>query len=294
MQQIEELDKKINSTDFNLQTVALEAQIGHVQVVEELHEAKLRQEQQQLFYQKIIFGALTLIVLIVVIYWFWRRSQHMRLTHLPNQIHYDEKHWIANYLHNTVCTDLKQISMTFHRLKASPENCFHMLDASISELERVEENVRNYSHELYPKEFKRTPLGYYLRQSLTQREHTMGYKTTISIDEKAEEYLQTNYELKKVLYELWFNTLSNIDKHAKAQRVSASLRMSENGLELYLGDNGVGFEPDKVSDGIGLRSIYLHAKRLQIKVEIDSSPGHGSSFWFTYHKKRLSTKLFKL
>ncbi|KIG17063.1 Sensor histidine kinase [Enhygromyxa salina] len=71
--------------------------------------------------------------------------------------------------------------------------------------------------------------------------------------------------------------LSNVARHAKAQRVQISVRQVDVFVELELRDDGVGFEPTKVPEGhFGLLGIGERVEALGGQISIESKPGQGT------------------
>lgn len=71
--------------------------------------------------------------------------------------------------------------------------------------------------------------------------------------------------------------LTNIVRHANAQNVWLILRTQPNGLILTIRDDGIGFNPDRDTSGLGLRSIRQRAEALRATLQIDAEPGDGTS-----------------
>ena len=76
--------------------------------------------------------------------------------------------------------------------------------------------------------------------------------------------------------------LTNIAKHAKSSEARIQLRCAEESaedkaqtLQLSVEDNGVGFEPNSVPQGVGLRGIRERVAALRGAVQVDSRPGEG-------------------
>jgi signal transduction histidine kinase/sensor domain CHASE-containing protein len=84
-------------------------------------------------------------------------------------------------------------------------------------------------------------------------------------------------EAKEALYRIAQEALSNVAKHAQASRLELRLGPDEGGLALEVQDNGVGFDPQRECPGhMGLCSMRERAAKLGGKLEISSSPGHGT------------------
>ena len=78
--------------------------------------------------------------------------------------------------------------------------------------------------------------------------------------------------------------LLNIAKHAKVECARVRLATVEHELQLQVEDEGVGFDPDEISEqsmGFGLVSIRERISLLGGRFEVKSSPGAGSQFSLT-------------
>jgi signal transduction histidine kinase len=74
--------------------------------------------------------------------------------------------------------------------------------------------------------------------------------------------------------------LQNVLKHAKAQHVVVTLRRDAEGTLLEVEDDGIGFDPEAPgtrSRRLGLTSMEERAQRLGGTLEIDSTPGAGTT-----------------
>jgi PAS domain S-box-containing protein len=83
-------------------------------------------------------------------------------------------------------------------------------------------------------------------------------------------------EGKKVaLYRIAQEQLKNIIHYSQASRVAVVLKSCPGYIELSISDNGIGFDPLKKSQGIGLRNIYDRTELYNGNVELRSAPGKG-------------------
>ena len=75
--------------------------------------------------------------------------------------------------------------------------------------------------------------------------------------------------------------LTNIAKHARANRVEIALEFAPGALRLRVADNGTGFEhppgPVPGDNHFGLLGMSERAKRLAGRLVIDSERGRGTS-----------------
>ena len=71
--------------------------------------------------------------------------------------------------------------------------------------------------------------------------------------------------------------LTNVLKHSQASQVNVGLNLDiPNQLQLWVEDNGIGFEPQQIkasSLGVGLSSIQARIQRLKGTLHLESQPG---------------------
>jgi signal transduction histidine kinase len=75
--------------------------------------------------------------------------------------------------------------------------------------------------------------------------------------------------------------LANVAKHARAQHVKVRLGMSAHNLEVSITDDGVGFERDAVTSGMGLRNMLSRIGEVGGTRLVRSTPGHGTTIAFS-------------
>ena len=88
---------------------------------------------------------------------------------------------------------------------------------------------------------------------------------------------KTDEGLKLIIYRIIQEQLNNIFKHAESSEATIQLVHRDARLELWIKDNGKGFDTTKKRKGIGLANIAARVVAYNGKVEIISSPGNGCS-----------------
>jgi signal transduction histidine kinase len=84
---------------------------------------------------------------------------------------------------------------------------------------------------------------------------------------------------KNIKHEVWriiIEALNNIIKHANATKVLVKLNIDGDRLEVTIQDDGVGFDTQIDSHGMGLKNIQTRADRLRGNLSVKSTPGHGA------------------
>lgn len=103
---------------------------------------------------------------------------------------------------------------------------------------------------------------------------------SIEVDEDLPEQ-QIDLLLKRDLFLIFKEAVTNISKHSRASRVV--IRLEKRGKQLFLRveDDGCGFERNGNKSGIGLRSMQKRAEKLNGDLQIESKPDLGTTVLFT-------------
>ena len=84
-------------------------------------------------------------------------------------------------------------------------------------------------------------------------------------------------EVKVSFYRIAQEALNNIAKHANATEVSLSLHCTGQGLEMAIGDDGIGFETGNITaDHLGLTIMEERAAAIGADLAIRTAPGQGT------------------
>lgn len=183
----------------------------------------------------------------------------------------EERKRIAQELHDSIGGNLAGIKLQLSSL-AQNSPALKTINSQIDETYQL---VRDISHTLIPKKFKRnafTDLVKEFANSITNSNQIIVdfHPHPVDLINKIDENIQM--ELFKILQELMTNTL----KHANASKVDIHLNLIKNELSLLFEDNGKGFNTLDQIDGIGLENIKSRIKKLNGALNIDSSLNRGT------------------
>lgn len=143
-------------------------------------------------------------------------------------------------------------------------------------LEQIEQQLRNFSHDLRP-----TVLDDYgllpALQSLAER-FSKRFGTPVSVDSKPMPRMTKTTEA--AMYRVAQEALNNVARHAKATRVHIRLWMSPGELHCRIRDDGVGFDPAALprasKNALGIIGIRERLNVLGGSLEIQSAPQQGT------------------
>ena len=143
--------------------------------------------------------------------------------------------------------------------------------------------VRSISHQMMPNILLKSGLTIAVRDFLDKID---ARRIQVQLDTFGlNERLDSNTET--VLYRVIQETVNNVIKHARGNKLYITLGKDEEGINATIEDNGIGFDVhDKDQfDGIGLKNIASRVEFLKGKVEFDSAPGRGTvvNVWIPLH-----------
>ncbi len=104
---------------------------------------------------------------------------------------------------------------------------------------------------------------------------TQQHEFEIELD--LQEDLQMSISTKQTLLRILQESLANIARHSQGTKVAISLAVDGADKILVVKDDGVGFEPEKVTRGVGLHSMHERAESLGGKMQVKSKSGRGTT-----------------
>jgi signal transduction histidine kinase len=143
-------------------------------------------------------------------------------------------------------------------------------------LEQVEQQLRNFSHELRPTvldDYGLLPALQTLAEKFSKR-----FGLPVSVDGKVAPRLSKTVEA--AMYRVAQEALNNVARHAKASRVNIRLWRAPGEFHCCIRDDGVGFDPVAVAKGsrnaLGLLGMRERLNVLGGTLQIESAPQQGT------------------
>ncbi|MGC1107893.1 MAG: ATP-binding protein [Candidatus Acidiferrales bacterium] len=143
-------------------------------------------------------------------------------------------------------------------------------------LEQVEQQLRNFSHELRPTvldDYGLLPAVQTLAEKFSKR-----FGLPVSVDGKVAPRLTKTIEA--AMYRVTQEALNNVARHAKASRVNIRLWRTPGEFHCCIRDDGVGFDPAAVAKGsrnaLGLLGMRERLNVLGGTLQIESAPQQGT------------------
>lgn len=163
--------------------------------------------------------------------------------------------------------------------KTDPTACRRTIQETKTQLKMAIQEARQVIFNLRPLQYDKMELVPGLTNYLKSYETQTHIKTEFTVvGDEHRLYPRTKIFLFRIVQE----ALSNVEKHAKADRATVHLAIANNRLTVTIVDNGIGFDVEAISrdpekwDHFGLRGILERARLVGGDATISSKKGHGT------------------
>jgi signal transduction histidine kinase len=97
----------------------------------------------------------------------------------------------------------------------------------------------------------------------------------LHLENKLQKNVKLDNKKKLTIYRIAQEQLNNIRKYSRAKRAVLSLNKDSRNIIFSISDDGIGFDPKKTSQGIGLRNIKSRVEFYAGKMALVTAPGKG-------------------
>ena len=255
------------------------------------------EREAELLKRRIIFGSVLALLVIVMLFMLYiRLRQQVRIARLAKIASEKEQQFLvlqkdteqrltrkyidgleserqrmATELHDDVCNSLLALEMNVCSL---PEVKDGRMDGQLKQLETIRQRLRNMSHELMPPAFQYATIDEMLSDYVLHLTLPEGMKAEYSSTEGVDWHKipqKVGFEFYRIVQE----AVSNALKYSAASCIRVRLEWQDGLLSVLIADDGRGFEPNKKTNGVGLRTLLQRADAVGAKVELDSGIGNG-------------------
>lgn len=186
----------------------------------------------------------------------------------------EERNRIAMELHDGI---VNSIFTTRFNLIQLDSNAVDKKQQMVEELEKTENEIRRVSHDLKQNLlFEDKSLPEIITNLVESQQNQYNTKFDVSVD-KYIDWSSVSSDGKIHIYRIIQEAIQNINKYSKAERCYIILLKTDDKTTIRIWDNGIGFNPEKVKQGIGLKNIKERTKTLNGVLKIISSIGNGTT-----------------
>jgi len=197
-----------------------------------------------------------------------------------------ERRRVARELHDVIGQALTAVKInlqaTQRLIPATPGTRVEQgLESIIDNVEHTLQQVRDLSVDLRPSLLDDLGLAPALRWYLDRQAQRVGFSAQFVAAPALERRLPPHLEI--ACFRIVQEALTNVARHAQAQRVKVELRERDGELTLRIADDGGGFDVERAlrntahGASLGLLSMQERATLVGGQIEIESSPAQGTA-----------------
>jgi PAS domain S-box-containing protein len=194
-----------------------------------------------------------------------------------------ERQRLARELHDQVGQSLTALGINLNIVQTQiPKEATDLLrsrlDDSLALVEQTTERIRDVMADLRPPVLD----DYGLMAALRWYGEQFTSRTGIAVDVHGEELdPRLPADVETVLFRITQEAVTNVAKHAQATQVIMAVEVDDETVRLVIADNGVGFDPTRLSEpserrGWGLLNMTERAEASGGRCHIESAPAQGT------------------
>lgn len=199
----------------------------------------------------------------------------------------NERERIARELHDGIGGMLSATMMRFMSIRHANKE-IAKLPAYYEVMELLEEmgdEIRKTAHNLMPEVLMKQSLP----DALNSFCNYMQEGGTLQIDFQCYgSFENISQDFKLNIYRILQELIKNILQHAKATTALVELQLHDQLLTITVEDNGVGFDADKIVNGLGLHNLQTRVRSLDGNYTFDSAPGKGTSVYMEFDLRNIT------
>jgi len=204
----------------------------------------------------------------------YRAQQQKIITETSIQVQEKEREEIGKELHDNINQLLASTKLYLeHAIEEKNGDCPELLERSHRNLSRAIEEIRQLTHKLVAPSLEDVSLLRALKELADNINIVSPVKIEMRANDFDEEFLDK--DMKLMFYRIAQEQLNNILKHSRATKATVEVNTTKMYSLLTIEDNGVGFDSESVSGGIGLRNIRNRASYYNGTVNIIAAPQKG-------------------
>jgi two-component system NarL family sensor kinase len=253
----------------------------------------------------VVFIVVSMVILLIIslsVLWFFYHTQNkiikLKLKEQAAKIEYhknlllntiktqeNERARIAGELHDDVASKLNVVHLNIHLLKKlsgnTPEHA-KIIDHIETSLNESIHRTRVISHELMPQVLKKFGFHYALHELAQSINVTGSFHLFVKDSHLCE--ISDDFKILH-LFRIIQELLSNTIKYARAQYININFEKTVDHIIMTYQDDGIGFDAEKSSEGLGLYNIKTRSELLGGDVTFKNSEEQTGSICIVKFKK---------
>jgi signal transduction histidine kinase len=197
------------------------------------------------------------------------KSAQRRIVHAQD----DERRRLERNIHDGAQQQLVALSVKLRLadglVERDPQQARALLAQIGDDTQTALEDLRDLARGIYP------PL--LADRGLPAALEAQARKVELPVELRADGVGRFDQEVEAAVYFSCLEALQNVAKYAEASTVTITLARTDGVLAFAVADDGRGFDPGATTGGSGLRGIADRLTALDGELEVDSTPGRGTT-----------------
>ncbi|HEU4718579.1 MAG TPA: tetratricopeptide repeat protein, partial [Bacteroidia bacterium] len=183
-----------------------------------------------------------------------------------------ERKRIAEDLHDSLGHLLSTVKL---HLQTFPDAQKPVAEQSLLLLNQASEEIQNITFNLMPRTLEEGGLVPALNELANKVTRAGRVKVLLHVHNMERFVLEKQSQFN--IYRIVQEAVNNILKHAEASEINIQLVGQNDHISIMIEDDGKGFDPGEKKSGRGLKNIVTRSLWLKGSINIDSSPGRGTT-----------------
>ena len=204
--------------------------------------------------------------------WQKEMEQQKEITRIILHTQESERNELGRELHDNINQILSAVKLQLsYCLGTNYKTAKPVIETTIDNLQDAMNEIRNLSHRMVMPRFSESTLQHELNGLITK------YNNAKSIQLETAEWRESAipYTVKETFFRIAQEQLNNIQKHAQADTIIIQLKSNAEYAEMWVKDNGVGFDTNQQRKGIGITNILNRVESNKGNSRFISEPGKG-------------------
>lgn len=188
-----------------------------------------------------------------------------------------EKIRVSKELHDGVLGQLFGVRLSLDSLNFSDGKEAMVNRANyIDQLKTIEQDIRDISHKMNTDFISGSGFMDIVSELIENQSKAYGFSHEFTFsDDFSWEFVSNKTKIN--IYRILQESMQNIYKHAEAKHVKIDIIRVKDEINIYIVDNGKGFDTTKSKKGIGVKNMNSRVKDINGKISFSSEIGKGTS-----------------
>ncbi len=192
----------------------------------------------------------------------------------------EERNRLARELHDSIKQQLFSISVSAAAIRARWAEGLQSANEALDDIQRSAQEAQMEMQALLQQLRPAALDTAGLIEALRTQSQAVGYRSdaqvsfeigNLPLDERLPPGTQ------EMLFRIAQEALANIARHARARNIWLTLHQHADDLLMQIRDNGQGFDPTRIHEGMGLANMRERVRSIGGNIEIESNGGHGTT-----------------